>query len=248
MRPLLPALTSWFCHRCPWCARHAWPSVGWYARRFCHGGAALSQRGGLVAGRAGGHTGWVQALLWSTTTAPTTPPRWPAVTAPTWSPSVGPATGRRCMPGWRRRRRRSSRSSTPTGRWIPRNCPRWSTSSTAAPTWRSVGAGRCRGCAGRGTRGSAPRRCAGGCAPATGCRCTTSRRCASPAATPCSRSASPTAGPAIRVELHGARGRRGLDGGRTRCPYGPRTGGKSKVSGSLRGSIHAGLDFWQAIS
>jgi hypothetical protein len=31
-------------------------------------------------------------------------------------------------------------------------------------------------------------------------------------------------------------------------PYGPRTGGKSKVSGSLRGSLHAGLDFWRAIS
>jgi glycosyltransferase involved in cell wall biosynthesis len=31
-------------------------------------------------------------------------------------------------------------------------------------------------------------------------------------------------------------------------PYGPRTGGKSKVSGSLRGSVHAGLDFWRAVS
>jgi glycosyltransferase involved in cell wall biosynthesis len=31
-------------------------------------------------------------------------------------------------------------------------------------------------------------------------------------------------------------------------PYGPRTGGKSKVSGSLCGSVHAGLDFWRAIS
>jgi glycosyltransferase involved in cell wall biosynthesis len=31
-------------------------------------------------------------------------------------------------------------------------------------------------------------------------------------------------------------------------PYGPRTGGKSKVSGSLRGSVHAGLDIWRAIS
>jgi glycosyltransferase involved in cell wall biosynthesis len=31
-------------------------------------------------------------------------------------------------------------------------------------------------------------------------------------------------------------------------PYGPRTGGKSKVSGSLRGSVYAGLDFWRAIS
>jgi glycosyltransferase involved in cell wall biosynthesis len=31
-------------------------------------------------------------------------------------------------------------------------------------------------------------------------------------------------------------------------PYGPRTGGTSKVSGSLRGSVHAGLDFWRAIS
>jgi glycosyltransferase involved in cell wall biosynthesis len=31
-------------------------------------------------------------------------------------------------------------------------------------------------------------------------------------------------------------------------PYGPRTGGTSKVSGSVRGSIHAGLDFWRAIS
>jgi glycosyltransferase involved in cell wall biosynthesis len=31
-------------------------------------------------------------------------------------------------------------------------------------------------------------------------------------------------------------------------PYGPRTGGKSKVSGSARGSFHAALDFWRAIS
>jgi glycosyltransferase involved in cell wall biosynthesis len=30
--------------------------------------------------------------------------------------------------------------------------------------------------------------------------------------------------------------------------YGPRTGGKSKVSGSARGSFHAALDFWRAIS
>ena len=30
--------------------------------------------------------------------------------------------------------------------------------------------------------------------------------------------------------------------------YGSRTGGKSKVSGSLRGSVHAMVDFWKAIS
>jgi hypothetical protein len=30
--------------------------------------------------------------------------------------------------------------------------------------------------------------------------------------------------------------------------YGPRTGGKSKVSGSARGSFVAALDFWRAIS
>lgn len=30
-------------------------------------------------------------------------------------------------------------------------------------------------------------------------------------------------------------------------PYGPRTGGKSKVSGSVRGSAIAALDFWRAI-
>jgi hypothetical protein len=30
--------------------------------------------------------------------------------------------------------------------------------------------------------------------------------------------------------------------------YGPRTGGKSKVSGSARGSLIAALDFWRAIS
>jgi glycosyltransferase involved in cell wall biosynthesis len=30
--------------------------------------------------------------------------------------------------------------------------------------------------------------------------------------------------------------------------YGPRTAGKSKVSGSLRGSVTAGLDFWRAIT
>ena len=30
--------------------------------------------------------------------------------------------------------------------------------------------------------------------------------------------------------------------------YGPRTGGKSKVSGSVRGSLVAAIDFWRAIS
>ena len=30
--------------------------------------------------------------------------------------------------------------------------------------------------------------------------------------------------------------------------YGPRTGGRSKVSGSVRGSFTAGVDFWKAIS
>jgi hypothetical protein len=30
--------------------------------------------------------------------------------------------------------------------------------------------------------------------------------------------------------------------------YGPRTGGRSKVSGSLRGSVVAALDFWRVIS
>jgi glycosyltransferase involved in cell wall biosynthesis len=30
--------------------------------------------------------------------------------------------------------------------------------------------------------------------------------------------------------------------------YGPRTGGKSKVSGSVRGSLAAAVDFWRAIS
>jgi hypothetical protein len=30
--------------------------------------------------------------------------------------------------------------------------------------------------------------------------------------------------------------------------YGPRTGGKSKISGSVRGSFIAALDFWRAIS
>ncbi|GAA4640832.1 glycosyltransferase family 2 protein [Mycolicibacterium sediminis] len=30
--------------------------------------------------------------------------------------------------------------------------------------------------------------------------------------------------------------------------YGPRAGGKSKVSGSVRGSVHAALDFWRVIS
>lgn len=33
----------------------------------------------------------------------------------------------------------------------------------------------------------------------------------------------------------------------TDVPYGPRTGGKSKVSGSMRGSAVAALDFWRAI-
>ena len=34
----------------------------------------------------------------------------------------------------------------------------------------------------------------------------------------------------------------------TDVSYGPRTGGESKVSGSLRGSFFAALDFWRVIS
>jgi hypothetical protein len=30
--------------------------------------------------------------------------------------------------------------------------------------------------------------------------------------------------------------------------YGPRSGGVSKVSGSVRGSVHAAVDFWKAIT
>jgi len=30
--------------------------------------------------------------------------------------------------------------------------------------------------------------------------------------------------------------------------YSPRTGGVSKVSGSVRGSFHAAVDFWRALS
>src|SRR6478672_3319507 len=60
-----------------------------------------------------------------------------------------------------------------TGRSTHANCLRWSTSSAAAPIWPSGAAARSTGCGGRGTRGWAPRRCAGGCAPRgatdTGC-------------------------------------------------------------------------------
>ena len=42
--------------------------------------------------------------------------------------------------------------------------------------------------------------------------------------------------------------RKRAGGGRARRRYGPRTGGKSKVSGSVRGSFIAALDFWRAIS
>ena len=92
---------------------------------------------GVLAAMPAGY----QALSSSTTTAPTTPPRSPVATAPTWSPKRSRVTGRRCTPGSRRRRRRSWRSSTPTARWIPASCPPWSPSSTAAPTWRSGDAG-----------------------------------------------------------------------------------------------------------
>ena len=97
--------------------------------------------------------------------------------------AAGLRLGGACRAWWRRRRR-SWRSSTPTGPSTRATCRRWSPNSTA-PTWRSGGDAPSTGCGGRGTRGWAPRRCAGGCAPATACPCTTSRRCGWPAATRC---------------------------------------------------------------
>ena len=64
----------------------------------------------------------------------------------------------------------------------------------------------------------------------------------------CSPSVSPTAAPGIPLELMVRAAEAGWTVVERDVPYGPRTGGKSKVSGSLRGSIHAGLDFWRAIS
>ena len=97
--------------------------------------------------------------------------------------------------------------------------PAGRTLEAAAPTWSSGGAGRCGGCAGRGTRGSATPRCAGGCAPNTAWPCTTSPRCGWPAATrpagarrdrpPIGVSAR-TAGPRRRGELARGRTRRRL--------------------------------------
>ena len=103
--------------------RRTWPSVGMIcptvpSRWCCPASTRPPRCRGCSRPCRTGTGRW-----WSTTTAPTAPPRWPAGTAPRWSPNGGPGTDRRCTPGWRRRRRRSSRSSTPTARWIPRELP-----------------------------------------------------------------------------------------------------------------------------
>jgi len=124
---------------------------------------------------------------------PWAPRRWRAATARRWSTSRGRATDRRFTQVSVPLGRPSSPSWTATDPWTRRNSPDWSPSWTAARTWRSGGAGPSRAFGGPGTPGWAPRRCAGGCAPAIGCPCTTSRRCASHAARPCWHSTSPTA-------------------------------------------------------
>ena len=99
-----------------------WLASG-HARLSRHGGAAVPQRGGVTAGRAGGDARTGTGHLWSTTTAPTAPQRWRVATAPTSSPRPGRATARRCTPGSWRRRRRSWRSIDADGSLDPRDLP-----------------------------------------------------------------------------------------------------------------------------
>ena len=140
--------------------------------------------------------------------------------------------------GARRRRVAGSRA----------NCPRWSTSSTAAPTWRS-----------------------GGAAPVRGLRWPWHARLGTAAV--CWRLRTRYGLPVhdiapMRVARRDALLALGVTDRRSGYPlellvraaqagwtvverdvaYGPRTGGKSKVSGSVRGSFIAALDFWRAIS
>ena len=97
----------------------------------------------------------------------------------------------------------------------PHDLPGWSTNSAVVRTWRSAAAGRFRACAGPGMRGWVPRRCVGGCAPATACRCTTSPRCGWRTVRRCSGWESTDRDRAIRWNCWSAR-LRGLARGRTR--------------------------------
>ena len=192
-----------------------WIASG-HARLSRHGGAAVPQRGGVTAGRAGGDARTGTEHLWSTTTAPTAPPRWRVGTARTWSPRPGRAMARRCTPGSWRRRRRSWRSSTPTAHWTRAICRNWSTTSNAVPIWRSDVGAPSRDCSGRGMPGRAPRRCAGGCVRSTACPCTTSRRCGWCAETRCLRLGVEDRRSGYPLELLVRAAARGLAGRRAR--------------------------------
>ncbi len=156
-------------------------------------------------------------------------------------------TARRCTRAWSRPRHRSWRYSTRTGRWTRGSFRRSSPNSTAAPIWPSAGAGRYLDCTGRGMPGSGPPRCAGGCDSGTGCRCTISRRCGW-------RRRDVLIGLGVTdrrsgypLELLVRAAQAGWRVVERDVAYGPRTGGESKVSGSVRGSIVAALDFWRVM-
>ncbi len=160
-----------------------WPTVNRYGRR--HGGAALPQRGVIAARRAGGHAGGLpgaggrqqqhrrhgrggaQARRRGDRRAE-------------GGLRIGCACRGRGGDGAGRRRagrRRVARSPRPPaiGRRTRPRCGHGNRTQ----------ASRARVCGGRGTPGSATRRCAGGCARATACSCTTSGRCGWPVVTHC---------------------------------------------------------------
>src|SRR4029450_13169369 len=151
-------------------------------------------------------------------------------TAPRWWSSNDRAMGRRCTPAWWRRRRRSWRSSTPTGPSTPANGRPWSAGSRAGGRGGAgqSGLGAARVCwrvrarYGLPVHGIAPMRVARRDALlALG---VTDRRSGYP------------------LELLVRAAQAGWRVVEHDVVYGPRAGGKSKVSGSLRGSFVAGLD------
>ena len=82
----------------------------------------------------------------------------------------------------------------------------------------------------------------------TACPCTTSRRCGWCAETRLLRLGVTDRRSGYPLELLVRAAAAGWQVVERDVDYGPRTGGRSKVSGSLRGSVVAALDFWRVIS
>ena len=191
------------------------------------------------------------ARSWSTTARATTPPRWPAVSAPRWSPSRGPATAQPCTPGSRPPRPEYVAVMDGDGSMDPAElvaAARRGAQRAGRPRGRSPPAGLPRGVALARPRGQRD----GALVAAPPDRAAAARHRPHARGPPRGAPGARRGGPPLRLPGRAAAA------GRQRAhwrfverdiSYHPRAAGtKSKVSGSVLGTIRTARDFARVLS